>query len=85
MCGKYCVDAMQLRYDSLKSHYVSRFTERLPHKGLASAVWNDNCIYRRSSNARPRRHIEARPRVRSMTTTLFAGGSVVYVQQMLCH
>ena len=58
MSGKYFVDAPQLRYDALKSRYTSRFTDRLPHRGLASAVWNDNCIYRRSSNARPRRHIE---------------------------
>jgi hypothetical protein len=85
MCDEYFVDAPQSQHDSLKSRDANRFTERLLYKGLAPAFWNDNCMYRRSSNARSRTQIEVRPRVRSVITTLFAGGFVVYVQQMFCR
>lgn len=72
--------ALAVRF-SLKGHDANRFTERLRHNGIAPAFWNDNCMYRRSSNARLRRHIEVWLPVRSMITTLFAGGFVAYVQQ----
>jgi hypothetical protein len=58
MSGKYFVDVPHSRYDSVKSRDPNGFTERLLQEALASAFWNDNCMYRRSLNARPRRHIE---------------------------